>query len=97
MLARYIRDANIYVVDVPGAELVVDGVDPRALMIVDAPPSDDGAPATGRIFVYQRNVERAAGSVEAIEEELADALEREITAVFLEKHPSSSPNKHELN
>jgi tetratricopeptide (TPR) repeat protein len=101
VLSRYIREADVYVVDVPGAELVVDGVDPRALMIIDTPPlgEDDGTPRA-RIFVYQRNVERAAGSLDAIEEELSQALEREITAVFLEKDSgpgSPTLDKRQLN
>jgi tetratricopeptide (TPR) repeat protein len=107
VLARYIREADVYVVDVPGAELVVDGVDPRALMILDAPaPLASGESAWGtaessqrkcRIFVYQRNVERAAGSVEHLEDELLHALEREITAVFLEKGGDAKPDPRALN
>ena len=107
VLARYIREADVYVVDVPGAELVVDGVDPRALMILDAPaPLASGESAWGtaessqrkcRIFVYQRNVERAAGSVEHLEDELLHALEREITAVFLEKGGETKPDPRALN
>jgi hypothetical protein len=50
-----------------------------------------------RIFVYQRNVERAAGSLAAMEEELQAALEREVTAVFLEKDPDQPVDKRELN
>ena len=45
-----------------------------------APPED--AARKGRIFVYQRNIERAAGSVDAIEAELTRALEHEIATVF---------------
>src|SRR5580700_965743 len=74
ILARYVQEAEVYVIDLPGAELVVDGVDPRAIMILDA----DEERETARLFVYQRNVERAAGTLEAIEEELSKALEREI-------------------
>src|SRR5262249_21372684 len=87
LLGRYVREADVFVVDVPGAELVVDGVDPRALMILDRVTTDDGGveeTSRVRVFVYQRNVERAAGMPEKIEEELSAALEREITAVFLE-------------
>jgi tetratricopeptide (TPR) repeat protein len=94
VLARYVREAEVYIVDLPGAELVVDGVDPRALLVLDAPPAQDGAPARVRVFVYQRNVERAAGSLEAVEGELAGALEREVTAVFLE---GQKPEKSQLN
>jgi tetratricopeptide (TPR) repeat protein len=84
ILSRYVREAEVYVVDLPGAELVVDGVDPRALVILDTPPTEDGERRFVRLFVYQRNVERAAGSLSALEEELATALEREVTSVFLD-------------
>lgn len=104
LLARWVRDADIYIVDVPGAELVVDGVDPRAMVIVDARPADEGdgsgppSVSQARLFIYQRNVERSAGSVAALESELAGALEREITAVFLEREPIvQSSEKHSLN
>jgi tetratricopeptide (TPR) repeat protein len=94
VLARYVREAEVYVVDFPGAELVVDGVDPRAMLVLDTPPVEDGAPARVRIFVYQRNVERASGSLEALDGELAGALEREVTAVFLE---GQKPDRNQLN
>lgn len=103
LLSRWVRDADIYIVDVPGAELVVDGVDPRAMVIVDARAPDEtetsGPPsiAQARLFIYQRNVERSAGSVAALESELAGALEREITAVFLEREPIVPSEKHSLN
>ncbi|MGH7294405.1 MAG: tetratricopeptide repeat protein [Polyangiaceae bacterium] len=94
VLARFVREAEVYVVDLPGAELVVDGVDPRALLVLDTPPVEEGAPARVRVFVYQRNVERAAGSLEAMEAELGGALEREVTAVFLD---GQKPEKTQLN
>lgn len=105
LLVRWVRDADVYIVDVPGAELVVDGVDPRAMVIVDARLPDE--PTSGpqgietlraRVFIYQRNIERAAGSAAAMESELAEALEREITAVFLDRERSEAPaDKHHLN
>jgi tetratricopeptide (TPR) repeat protein len=94
VLGRYVREAEVYVADVPGAEYVVDGVDPRAVLVLDTPQTEDGAPSRVRIFVYQRNLERAAGSLDAIDEELSTALEREVTAVFLE---GQKPDKSELN
>jgi len=98
LLARYIHEAEVYVVDVPGAELVVDGVDPRALMIIDSAPSGgDGEIKRCRIFVYQRNVERAAGTVEQLEDEILAALEREITAVFLEPDAAAKKEARHLN
>ena len=102
---RYVRHADVYVVDVPGAELVVDGVDPRALMILDAPP-----PTTTLLAASPAACTRASSSTsatssapraarEAIEAELPSALEREITAVFLDREGPDAPTdkKHKLN
>jgi tetratricopeptide (TPR) repeat protein len=98
LLARYVRQAEVYIVDVPGAELVVEGVDPRAMMILDVPAQDgDDDRPVGRLFVYERNVERVAGSVEALEPELQAALEREIAAVFLDHRDQAPRDKHQLN
>src|SRR5690606_37237579 len=79
--------------DVPGVEVVVDGVDPRALLLLEpisgeppAPLSDSAhAEATplaesARLFIYQRNLERVAGTVEALTQELQTLLERELEA-----------------
>ncbi len=100
-LGKYVREAEVYCLDVVGAELVVDGVDPRALVILDAGPpgatgdgAGNGAGAVGssakrgRIFVYQRSVERASGSLDALADELAHALEHEIATVFADQQKS---------
>ena len=51
-----------------------------------------------RLFIYQRNVERGAGSIAALESELSAGLEREITAVFLDREPSDRrPKSTQLN
>jgi Flp pilus assembly protein TadD len=104
VLAGYVREIEVYCFDVVGPELVVDGVDPRALVIVDASSvesaSVDGEPTPrGRIFVYQRNVERAAGSLDGIEDELFRALEHEISHVFVDQAapPPAVVDKGQLN
>jgi hypothetical protein len=74
----------VYASDVPGVEVVVDGVDPRALLLLDGVSTNNGDSPTARVFVYQRNVERLAGSVELVEAEIRAALEREITGTFVE-------------
>ena len=103
-----IEGADIYVSDVPGMELVAEGVDPRALVLLDGfsdererpsrVPSDPRAPSppTSRIFVYALNVSRLAGNIEAIEREITTAMEREITATFLEVEQAERHEK-ELN
>jgi hypothetical protein len=100
ILSRFVQGADVYIVDVPGAELVVDGVDPRAMISVDSRPADEvdaGGLHPTRLFIYQRNVERGAGSVTALETELGGALEREVTAVFLDREAPPSTDKHHLN
>jgi tetratricopeptide (TPR) repeat protein len=88
LLARHVSEAEVFVVDLPGAELIVDGVDPRALVLLDTPPPERTSTsgtipgAVARLFVYQRNVERAAGSSEFLEDQLKRAFEREIEHVF---------------
>ena len=104
VLQRYVEGAEIFVSDVPGMELVAEGVDPRALVLLDGFADDrertprDAAEARpcGRIFVYALNVVRLAGNFEAIEREVTLALEREITATFLEAEQAERPER-ELN
>lgn len=106
VLRRYVDGADVYIADVPGMELVAEGVDPRALVLLDGLASDDrersfrgGATDTrpcARIFFYALNVVRLAGNLEAIERESTLALEREITATFLEAEQSER-NEKEFN
>jgi Flp pilus assembly protein TadD len=105
VLRRYIEGADVYVSDVPGMELVAEGVDPRALVLLDGLSTDereravrdpaDGRPCA-RIFVYAVNVTRLAGNFDGIEREITLALEREITATFLEAEQAER-NEKELN
>jgi hypothetical protein len=97
-LRAFVREDEIYVCDVPGVELVVDGVDPRALLLLDAVnlPQQPSAPSA-RLFAYQRNVERLAGAVEFVEEEVRAALEREITSAFLEPDQDKPVDPTTLN
>jgi tetratricopeptide (TPR) repeat protein len=106
-LRQIIRTDEIYVADMPGIEFVIDGVDPRALILLDdispnALSSDSMPPGplssgsslrggsmldtpTARLFVYQRNLERLAGALESVENELHAALERELSGVIEEQ------------
>jgi tetratricopeptide (TPR) repeat protein len=97
VLRRYVRDAAVHVSDVPGMELVADGVDPRALVLLDGLGTPDSPPqSASRVFVYQRNIERLAGGSERLEQEITSAFEREITATFLEGD-SAHKDKRDLN
>lgn len=96
-LRAFVREDEVYAADIPGIEVVVDGVDPRALLLLDGvSTSGNGEPPTARVFVYQRNVERLAGSVDLVETEIRAALEREITGTFVEAERDPNP-KSALN
>lgn len=101
VLRRYIDNAAVYVTDVPGLEVVTEGVDPRAVVLLDGFVSDEGGfglethPCT-RVFIYALNVARLAGSADGLEREITQGLEREITATFLEAEQSERTAK-ELN
>jgi len=87
----YLRPGEVYLADVPGVEAVVDGVDPRTAVLLDALQPEAGANASARLFIYQNNVERLAGGITGVEREIAAAIEREIVALFIERMPSQPP------
>ncbi len=84
-----LADCQLVVAESPGAEVVCDWADPRAVMLLDLPSFAPGEPAPPpRLFVYQRNLERVAGVLERVEPELRATLEHELEA--LEEHESHS-------
>jgi len=102
-LRRFVERAEIYVTALPGLEVVADGIDPRAPMLLDgiATPERPGPPCA-RVFVYQRNLERLVGSAAEVQDEVVAALEHEITGTFLEDRRTDptagrARAKHELN
>jgi hypothetical protein len=72
----------------------VDGADPRAPLLLD---QLDGPGPSIRIFVYQRNVERLAGSLDRMEDEVLAALEREVAGALLGPEPEPTTSPRELN
>ncbi len=95
-LATMVSEAEVFVVDLPGAELVVDGVDPRSIVILDRAPTEPDGVDRLRIFVYQRSIELAAGGRERMEAELMSAFEREIANVFADRQPTAPQEKERL-
>lgn len=81
-LRAVLEGALIVVVDVPGAEVVAEGVDPRAAVLLDARGPSPTEARAGRAFVYQRNVERLCEDGSVLEEELIEVLKAEIGATF---------------
>lgn len=97
-LRRFVEQAEVFVIPLPGFEIIADGIDPRAPMLLDgiATPERPGPPCA-RIFVYQRNIERLLGSAQEITDELVTTLEHEITATFLEDRRGPERPKHQMN
>jgi tetratricopeptide (TPR) repeat protein len=87
-LAAAVDGTLVVVTDLPGAEVVADGVDPRTSVLLDtAPPASAGGPTepkATRMFIYQRNAERAAEDLSELNDELYALIEDELCATFPE-------------
>jgi Tfp pilus assembly protein PilF len=86
-LQQVVDGAQVVVAELPGAEVVADGIDPRLRVLLDTAPRNGQPSAPTRVvrmFVYQRNVERSAEDPEALDEELYFAIEDEICGSFPE-------------
>jgi len=89
-LQAAVQSAELFISDMPGAEVVADGVDPRISALLDAAdrsaatsaPTSDAEPKVRRIFFYQRNIERSVEDSADLPDEIAVVLEEELTAVF---------------
>jgi len=79
-MRQALEGALVVVGDLPGAEVVADGVDPRLTVLLD--DLEDRPARVGRVFIYQRNVERAAASSVEIDDEVLAGLGRELEAAF---------------
>jgi tetratricopeptide (TPR) repeat protein len=77
-----LRNAEVFVVDLPGPEMIVDGVDVHALAMLDLlAPNPPGKVVSGgrlRAFVYAVNVLRTAGALDRVEDTIRESLEREL-------------------
>lgn len=85
----YFETAELYVADVPGPEMVVDGIDPRSMAMIDAMvvdlPDDAALPTTLgpehvqlRVFLYAINIMRSAPALHAVQQTITDALDQEM-------------------
>ncbi len=77
--SKMLEGALVAVGDVPGVEVIVDGVDPRSPILLEDVRVEEGQTRVSRMFVYQRNLERMAGSFFELEEEIFRSLDRELT------------------
>jgi Tfp pilus assembly protein PilF len=94
-LATRLEGALFVTCDMPGAEVVADGVDPRVPLLLDEGPGDDAADPgrVSRVFVYQRNLERLAAEVTEVAEEITRHLERELRSLEAKDEPAAKPSR----
>ncbi len=78
-LGKRLEGTLFMVTDLPGLEVVAEGVDPRAPLLVDEVPPGDGAEAHVRVFAYQRNIERLVRHPLELKEDLVEILSKELT------------------
>ncbi len=83
-LGKLLESAELYVVDMPGPEMVADGVDVHALGLVDAVRAKNGAEGELglRVFLYAINLLRTAGALHLVQGAVKEALERELRAAL---------------
>ncbi|MDB4991273.1 MAG: 4Fe-4S ferredoxin, iron-sulfur binding protein, partial [Myxococcaceae bacterium] len=94
-LAETIDGALVVVSDIPGPEVVAEGVDPHVGVLIDDLQDASGRPLVGdaqperagRVFVYQRNVERWADNAGELEDEILHTLEQELALTFPQLAP----------
>lgn len=80
--ARALDGALVVVSDLPGPEAVADGLDPRILLLLDDLSAPGSPPRVGRLFVYQRNLERLATGLLEVEDEVVRAVELDFAHAF---------------
>ncbi|MEZ4340415.1 MAG: tetratricopeptide repeat protein [Sandaracinaceae bacterium] len=81
-VAHVIEGALVVVTDLPGAEVVSEGVDPRAPALVDGLSAPNEPEKVTRIFVYKRNVERLAPGLFEVDAEITRAVLFEMQSAF---------------
>ncbi|MDH4282365.1 MAG: UDP-N-acetylglucosamine-peptide N-acetylglucosaminyltransferase, partial [Myxococcales bacterium] len=81
-LAQRLEGNLIMVTDLPGLEVVAEGVDPRTPLLLDEMGTTAGGEEQRRLFVYQRNIERLIRHPLSLQEDVLDILHRELEAHF---------------
>lgn len=87
-LAKRLEGNLIMVTDLPGVEIVAEGVDPRTPLLLDEIAAQ-GAEEHRRLFIYQRNIERLIRHPLELHDDVLEILRRELEAHF--NRPSDPP------
>lgn len=93
-LRAFVDPREVYVADLPGVEVIVEGADPRAPVLLD---TLEGPGSSFRLFVYKRNIERLSGAVDRLEEEIQNSIEREVASAAFGDGLMAPPEGTALN
>jgi len=85
-LAQRLEGNLIMVTDLPGLEVVAEGVDPRTPLLLDEMQPSEGTSDQRRLFVYQRNLERLIRHPLELQQDVFEVLRRELEAHFQRSH-----------
>ena len=88
-LGRRLEGSLIMVTDLPGLEVVAEGVDPRTPLLLDELAAAGGGEDQRRLFVYQRNIERLVRHPLGLQDDVLEILHRELEAHF--SRPKDEP------
>ena len=81
-LAQRLEGNLIMVTDLPGLEVVAEGVDPRTPLLLDETHAGKDSVDQRRLFVYQRNLERLIRHPLELQQDVLEVLRRELEAHF---------------
>lgn len=92
-----LKDSEVFVVDLPGAEMLIDGVDLHSLVVVDLLNAHVvSGPRLEtmrlRVFLYAINILRAAGSLDEVETTIREGLAKELSALLDELRTRDDSN-----
>jgi Flp pilus assembly protein TadD len=82
--ADMLRDASVFIVDLPGPEMVVDGVDvqtPAMIERLPQQPDEPDGPGELRVFLYLLNILRTASCLEEVQGAIQEALQAELASL----------------
>jgi tetratricopeptide (TPR) repeat protein len=81
-LADRLEGNLIMVTDLPGLEVVAEGIDPRTPLLLDEMAATSDGQEQRRMFVYQRNIERLIRQPLGLQEDVLEILSRELETHF---------------
>jgi tetratricopeptide (TPR) repeat protein len=94
-IAQRLEGNLIMVTDLPGLEIVAEGIDPRTPLLLDEMANPGKTSDQRRLFIYQRNIERLIRHPLELQQDVFEILKRELEAHF--SRPPGPPSQPPAN